>query len=376
MSEIKKILACIRTADKRFNLINKKDRIAIGISGGKDSMLLFYALHLYSKFSFVDFKIVPIIIDLGFDNFNPKPIQDFIESFGYKLEVYEAKDVYKILLLNQKDKSHLPCSICSKMKKAIIDKAAKKFNCNKVAFAHHADDAIETLFLNEIKGGKIATFSPKMFLTKDEITFIRPLILVFENDISKTVKALNIPVLESTCPANKKTEREEIKILLSQLYKKYPEARQNFLNMISNYDNFQLWDEYEVRHIENSYITLKYCRNESDIQKFLNYHSLSKLKYDYNYLIFLKEKIIGTFAYNIENNELILKSIYFRNKNMEKLYFESVIKEIEVLLFEKYNPIILKTTSKLKYFKENYKKEGQYYVLHLSGKLSKILRKN
>ena len=125
MSEIKKILACIRTADKRFNLINKKDRIAIGISGGKDSMLLFYALHLYSKFSFVDFKIVPIIIDLGFDNFNPKPIQDFIESFGYKLEVYEAKDVYKILLLNQKDKSHLPCSICSKMKKAIIDKAAK-----------------------------------------------------------------------------------------------------------------------------------------------------------------------------------------------------------------------------------------------------------
>ena len=216
MSEIKKILACIRTADKRFNLINKKDRIAIGISGGKDSMLLFYALHLYSKFSFVDFKIVPIIIDLGFDNFNPKPIQDFIESFGYKLEVYEAKDVYKILLLNQKDKSHLPCSICSKMKKAIIDKAAKKFNCNKVAFAHHADDAIETLFLNEIKGGKIATFSPKMFLTKDEITFIRPLILVFENDISKTVKALNIPILESTCPANKKTDREEIKILLNQ----------------------------------------------------------------------------------------------------------------------------------------------------------------
>ena len=292
MSEIKKILACIRTADKRFNLINKKDKIAIGISGGKDSMLLFYALHLYSKFSFVDFKIVPIIIDLGFDNFDPKPIQDFIESLGYKLEVYEAKDVYKILLLNQKDKSHLPCSICSKMKKAIIDKAAKKFNCNKVAFAHHADDAIETLFLNEIKGGKIATFSPKMFLTKDEITFIRPLILVFENDISKTVKALNIPVLESTCPANKKTEREEIKILLNQLYKKYPEARQNFLNMISNYDNFQLWDEYEVRHIENSYITLKYCRNASDIQKFLNYHSISKLKYDYNYLIFLKEKII------------------------------------------------------------------------------------
>lgn len=376
MSEIKKILACIRTADKRFNLINKKDRIAIGISGGKDSMLFFYALHLYSKFSFVDFKIVPIIIDLGFDNFNPKPIQDFIESFGYKLEIYEAKDVYKILLLNQKDKAHLPCSICSKMKKAIIDKAAKKFNCNKVAFAHHADDAIETLFLNEIKGGKIATFSPKMFLTKDEITFIRPLILVFENDISKTVKALNIPVLESTCPANKKTEREEIKILLNQLYRKYPEARQNFLNMISNYDNFQLWDEYEVRHIENSYITLKYCRNADDIQKILNYHSLSKLKCDYNYLIFLKEKIIGTFAYNLENNELILKTIYFKNKNMKKLYFEPVIKEIEVLLFEKYNPIILKTTAKLKYFKENYKKEGQYYVLPLSGKLSKILRKN
>lgn len=375
MSEIKKILACVRTADKRFNLINNGDRIAIGISGGKDSMLLFYALHLYSKFSFINFQMVPIIIDLGFDNFNINEIKKYIESCGYELKVYEARDVYKILKLNQKDKLHLPCSICSKMKKAIIDKAAKFYKCNKVAFAHHADDAIETLFLNEIKGGKIATFSPKMFLSKDKITFIRPLILVHEKDILNTVKALNIPVMQSSCPANKNTEREEIKNLLNSLYRKYPEAKTNFLNMITNYDNFLLWDEYEVRHIDNSYITLKQCLNVKDILDFLKFHKSYNLKYDRNFLIFFKNKLIGTFSYNIKNKDIFLKQITIKNKTLKDLFFETILKEIEVLLFEKYNPAILKTTAKHQYFKKNYKKEGQYYVLQLSGKLGNILRK-
>ena len=126
----------------------------------------------------------------------------------------DVNELYEILKANQEDDKHLPCSICSKMKKAIINKAAKFYGCNKVAFAHHVDDAIETLVMNSIYGGKVDTFSPKMYLTNDKITFIRPLCLAHEHDIQKTVKENNIPLLKSNCPADKFTERENIKCAL------------------------------------------------------------------------------------------------------------------------------------------------------------------
>ena len=367
MNEIKTILACVRTADKKYNLINPNDKIAVGISGGKDSMVLFYALHLYSKFKHKNFKIVPIIMDLGFDNFDPTIISEWMKNLGYELKIYDAKSVYEILKANQPDEKHLPCSICSKMKKAIINKAAKFYGCKKVAFAHHVDDAIETLVMNSIYGGKIDTFSPKMYLTNDKITFIRPLCLATEKSIVRTVKDNNIPVLKSNCPADKFTERENIKTMLTGLYKNYHMAHQNFINMLDNHDNFYLWHEDRVSTIEATKVYIKKCLNKDDFIKLNNflikYKKINKLKpnYDY-YLIFEGINVVGCFVLTIENGKtVILPMIFIKYAGSAEILH----KEIEDMVFRKFNPCIFKIAAKPQYLGKSYSKEGKYWIKKL-----------
>ena len=228
----------------------------VGVSGGKDSMALVYALSIYQKFNFVKFAIIPTILDLGFPGFNAKPIKKYIESLGLELKVVDAKDVYQILKIQKKDAKHLPCSICSRMKKAAINKAAKEMGCNKVAFAHHADDAIETLFMNEIYGGRIATFQPKMHLERMDVDFIRPFIHVREDDIKDLVKEETIPVFSSHCPNDGYTQRSEMKELLNEFYEKYPSSKANFLTMLSNYDKEVLFSgdiNYKIEKLDVSF---------------------------------------------------------------------------------------------------------------------------
>ena len=193
MKTMRSILGLIRKADQKFDFFNENDRVLIGISGGKDSMVLLKALSQYQHFNCVNFEIVPVILDLGFDGFDSEPIKKYVKSLGLELIVVDSREVYKILKVQQKDSPHLPCSICSRMKKAAINKAAKELGCNKVAFAHHGDDAIETLFMNEIFGGRIASFQPKMHLDRADIEFIRPLILCHEDMIIHAQKEEKIP---------------------------------------------------------------------------------------------------------------------------------------------------------------------------------------
>ncbi len=257
MKAIRTILACLRRADQTYNLIQHGDKIVIGLSGGKDSLVLTYALSLYKKFSHTDFIIQPVTLDLGFPGFNPSPLKEFCHSLGLELIVADYREVYPILLKQKGNQKHLPCSICSRMKKAAINKVAQELGFNKVAFAHHADDAIETLFMNEIYGSKIGTFSPKMHLERANITFIRPLILAREEEIIALVKEENLPVSPSSCPADKHTTREDIKVLLNNIYKQFPTARQNFLNMLDNYPQYDLWGDQLAWQIDQSGLNLK-----------------------------------------------------------------------------------------------------------------------
>ncbi|MCD8204429.1 MAG: tRNA 2-thiocytidine biosynthesis TtcA family protein [Coprobacillus sp.] len=248
MKACREILAATRRADSLFNLIEEGDRIAVGVSGGKDSLCLVRVLSLYQKFCDRHFEIVPITLDMGFPSFDPTSIKEYVREQGYELEVVDAREVYKILLMNTKDEKHLPCSICSRMRKAIMNKAAKERGCNKVAFAHHMDDAIETKLMNEICGAREATFSPKMHLERSDIVFIRPFILVREKQIKRMVSEEDIPVVPIFCPADKHTNREDIKNLLSDIYKKYPRAYQNFETAIMNYPPFDLYyDKFEFQ---------------------------------------------------------------------------------------------------------------------------------
>ena len=257
MRAIRKILACIRNADMRFSLINPGDKIVIGVSGGKDSLVLLYALHLYRKFAQCDFEIQPVMLDLGFPNFDASAIEKYVQSLGMELHIADAKTVYPILQKHTKEGHHLPCSICSRMKKAAINKVAKQLGYQKVAFAHHAEDAIETLFMNELYGGRIATFSPKMHLQNADIDFIRPLILCRESEIEKTAREEQLPVMSSPCPSDGLTTREDIKNLLKAIYGQYPDAKENFLTMLYNYEQEDVWGKETFYKIPETDLSIK-----------------------------------------------------------------------------------------------------------------------
>ena len=240
---MKKLLAQIRKADQMFGLIEDKDRIAIGLSGGKDSSLLLYAMYLY-HFLYENtykktFEIVGIHIDLNFGEDDFGSLKDWFSKYPIEI-VYEQSKIQGILSLNL-HKGKIDCSLCSTLKKGAVIRKAKELGCNKVAFAHHADDAIETLLMNMIYGGRIATFDPKMYLDHSDTTFIRPFCLSFESDISKTCHQLNIPIIKSGCPNDGYTKRQDIKEMLHSLYHNYPRAKENFLLSLYNKEHLNLY---------------------------------------------------------------------------------------------------------------------------------------
>lgn len=238
---ISKVLGYIKKADLEFNIIEDGDQIAVGLSGGKDSIVLLYALYLYKKFSKKNYNLIAITIDAGFKGMDFTNIENYCKQLEIPFYLVPSNpNIYAVLLKHLKN-DKLQCSICSKMKKAAIMLAAKQFNCNKVAYGHHGDDAIETFFLNAIYGGRLATFKPKMYLSNSKIYLIRPMIYLFEKDIVKAQKEVDLPLVPSTCSNDHHTEREEIKTLLKQLYKKYPKAHDNFLLMLNNKEHQELW---------------------------------------------------------------------------------------------------------------------------------------
>lgn len=246
---MKKILSSLRKADERFGLIKNGDKIGVGLSGGKDSSLLLYALHLYqylAKNTFgIDFAIVGIHIDLNFGEQDPAPLLDFFAKYNIPVH-HEKSKIANILDLNRK-KEAIQCSLCSTLKKGAVIKAAKELGCNKVAFGHHGDDAIETMMMNIIHGGRIATFDPIMYLENSKMTFIRPFILCFENDIAKTAKELGIPIIKSGCPNDGYTDRQKIKELMHQLYHQYPGSKENFLLSLYNSDKVNLFQDIKAK---------------------------------------------------------------------------------------------------------------------------------
>lgn len=377
MKVIREILAALRRADQTYNLINHGDKIVIGLSGGKDSIALTYALSLYQKFSHTDFVIQPVTLNLGFDGFDPSGLKAFCESLGLNLIVEDATDVYKILLKQKElqNLEHLPCSICSRMKKAAINKVANEIGFHKVAFAHHADDAVETLIMNAVYGSRIATFSPKMHLEKANIDFIRPLLLCHEKQIQKLIKEENLPVFDSHCPADKTTTREDVKQMLSNLYQKYPEAQENFITMLNNYQKLDIWTNEIYLKINQEGLCLKPVTSPIDEWQMLDIrHKVFKeeqgVPYEedeiyeeeisaMSYLITINEKPIGTIRYR-KNDEgykierfAILKE--YRGKGYGKLAFGFFCD----MLGAKFNPCKI-------YF------HSQYYIKDLYLKLGFI----
>lgn len=235
------ILRKIRRADHDYHLIEDGDVIAVGVSGGKDSMLLLCALQMYSRFKDKNFRVVGIHINMGFPDMDFSEVDAFCEKWNIELHHFPSS-IYEILKRNLAKDGSLQCSLCSKFKKATVITAAKELGCTKVAFGHHSDDAVETLFLNMIHGGKIATFLPKMYMSRTDTTFIRPLIYCYESDIRNAQHNNEIPFVKSTCPNDGFTQRQDVKEMLQKLYEDYPMAKGNFIYMLHNLKQVALWE--------------------------------------------------------------------------------------------------------------------------------------
>ena len=237
--KINKIIQSIQKADQDFQLIEPNDRIAVGLSGGKDSMVLLTALSRLQKFYAIPFEIVAIHLKMGFDNMETAQIQAY--CIDHEIEYQEEATLIAETLRKYEKNNKLSCSRCSKYKKACMSAAAIKYNCNKIAYGHNSNDAVETLFMNMIFGGRIAVFEPKIELSKSQLQLIRPMIYVDEKEIQTCASQLNLPILANTCPNDKNSERARVKKIIEDLYAVYPIAEKNFIQMLSNEEFVRLW---------------------------------------------------------------------------------------------------------------------------------------
>lgn len=242
---MKKLLGCIRRADTDYGMIVEGDRVAVGLSGGKDSMALLKAMKLYQYFSPNKFELEAIMISKGFDDFDIQPVQDWCDSLEIPLTIVET-NIAKIVFDERKEKN--PCSLCSKMRRGALHNEMKKRNLNVLALGHHLDDAINTLFMSMFYEGRMHTFSPLSYLSRKDVWVIRPMIYAEERDVIHVVKTHEVPVVKSPCPADKNTVREEMNTRMAGLYKEMPAAKQNILNAMKNGDQLELFFHTVKRH--------------------------------------------------------------------------------------------------------------------------------
>ena len=229
--KLQQLLSYTRRAVDDYGMIEEGDRIAIGISGGKDSLTLLYALQGLRRFYPKKFDIEAITIDLGYEGFNLEPIQKLCEELNVHYTIVKT-DIKTIVFDIRKEEN--PCSLCATLRKGAFNDKAAELGCNKVAYAHHKDDIVETMLLSLLYEGRFHSFSPKTYLDRMEVTVIRPLMYINEADIIGFMRAQNLPVCKSPCPADGHTQREGVKDLLRQLNTQYPGCKNRMFTAICN----------------------------------------------------------------------------------------------------------------------------------------------
>ncbi len=241
--KLQQLLSYVRRAIDDYHMIEPGDKIAVGISGGKDSLTLLMALSALRRFYPIPFELYAITVDLGFDNLNLEEIQKFCQEQNVEYQILKT-DIAKIIFEERKETN--PCSLCAKMRKGALNEAIKAAGCNKVAYAHHKDDVVETMLMSLIYEGRFHTFAPVTYLDRMEVTVIRPLMYMNEADVIGFVNKNRIPVVKSPCPADGHTKREYVKLLLRQLNQENPGVKERMFSAIQN-GNMKGW----VRELGN-----------------------------------------------------------------------------------------------------------------------------
>ena len=220
-----------------FQMIQDRDRIGIGLSGGKDSVLMLWLLARLQKIAPVKFDLAAITVDLGFGA-DFSSLQKFCAELGVPWHL-EPTTIGQIVFADGSAQN--PCALCAHLRRGTVNNLAKKLNCNKVALAHHANDAVETLLMSMFYTGRITTFKPNTYLSRLDLWVIRPLVYIPEAAIREAAASLHLPIVANPCPANGKTKRQEVKEILAELEEKIPGLFPRLLRSLSNVDSEQMW---------------------------------------------------------------------------------------------------------------------------------------
>lgn len=228
---LQQVLSQVRRAADDYEMIQDGDKIAVGISGGKDSLTLLYALSTLRRFYPHPFELHAVTVDLGFENLNLGKIEALCKELDVPYTIVPTQ-IASIVFDQRKEKN--PCALCAKMRKGALNEAIRGAGCNKIAYAHHKDDVVETLMLSLIYEGRFHTFSPVTFLDRMNLTVIRPLVYMKEADVIGFVHKHDVPVVKSPCPADGHTRREYVKQLLRQLNLENPGVKDRMFTVVQS----------------------------------------------------------------------------------------------------------------------------------------------
>lgn len=225
------ILSLVRRAVDDFGMINTGDTVAVGVSGGKDSLLTLWALAELRRFYPNPFKVEAITLDMG-NGLDFSAVKAFCETLDVPYTIIPTQ-IFEVVFEIRKE-TH-PCSLCAKMRRGALHEAAIQRGCRKVALGHHLDDAVETFMLSLFYEGRVSCFSPVTYLDRKDITLLRPLLYVEECQVRKAANKLDLPVVANPCPANGNTKRQEVKELLKTLEVTYPDLRSKIFGAMKRY---------------------------------------------------------------------------------------------------------------------------------------------
>lgn len=236
---MQRMLSYIRKAIDDYSMIKDGDKIAVGLSGGKDSITLLMGLKALQRFYDKKFDLIAISVNPGFDFFNSEFLQATCKRIGVQY-VEEKTHIKEIVFDIRKEKN--PCSLCANLRRGILNSVAIREGCNTIALGHNEDDVLETFFLNLLYGGSISTFAPKSYMDRSGITLIRPLIYAPEKSIKTFVKKNNIEVMPKCCPMDGVSKREDMKNLIHELQKEIPMVKTNIYGAIKR-SNIKGWEK-------------------------------------------------------------------------------------------------------------------------------------
>lgn len=226
-----------------YRMIKDGDRIAIGVSGGKDSLALVHALAHFRSVAPVRFELQAITVDAGWPGADYSDMRRFLGQYGVPLHI-EPTQIGEIVFNIRKEAN--PCALCANMRRGALNSRAAALGCNKLALAHHMDDAIETMLMSLFHEGRFHCFQPVTYLSRKDVTVIRPLIYVWERDIVAITREMEFPIVANPCPVNHQTQREEMKRLVSELDGRFPGVRHRLAAALKSQPGTLPWGQYRV----------------------------------------------------------------------------------------------------------------------------------